>query len=305
MTFRETSDSATLETSHSGAPSSRPKSRLRKGALPKVEAEPSGVDLEEEEKTVILEETPALSADALRHSSGPAEDPVRLYLTQMGGIPLLSREDELRLANRIEVGQIQPAAPRRHPHGHDKLLALVDQVRHGQIDLDEVILLPEGGEPKPEEIKPLLATFTRIRRLEREIERLQVSLADKRRSKTTRANYHKWIAQNRAAIQGAVEKLPLKPALVEQMLAELRRRVVAISEAQTPKQVRELESPSAWERRRCSLPCGRSKRTIAWYARPSASSWRPTCAWSCPWPSVTSEASSRSSTSSRKATSGS
>src|SRR5580765_510807 len=179
MTFRETSDSATLETSHSGAPSSRPKSRLRKGALPKVEAEPSGVDLEEEEKTVILEETPALSADALRPSSGPAEDPVRLYLKEIGKVHLLTAQQEVSLGRRIEVGQIQlRRALAGIPMVTSKLLALVDQVRHGQIDLDEVILLPEGGEPKPEEIKPLLATFTRIRRLEREIERLQVSLAE-------------------------------------------------------------------------------------------------------------------------------
>jgi RNA polymerase primary sigma factor len=31
------------------------------------------------------------------------DDPVRMYLTQMGEIPLLSREDELRLAKRIEI----------------------------------------------------------------------------------------------------------------------------------------------------------------------------------------------------------
>jgi hypothetical protein len=31
------------------------------------------------------------------------DDPVRLYLTQMGEIPLLTREDELRLASRIEI----------------------------------------------------------------------------------------------------------------------------------------------------------------------------------------------------------
>ena len=92
MTFRETSDSAILEASHSGAASSRPKSRLRKGALPKLEAEPSGVDLEEEEKTVVLEETPALSAEALRPSSGPAEDPVRLYLKEIGKVHLLTAQ---------------------------------------------------------------------------------------------------------------------------------------------------------------------------------------------------------------------
>jgi hypothetical protein len=137
MTFRETSDSATLETSHSGAPSSRPKSRLRKGALPKVEAEPSGVDLEEEEKTVILEETPALSADALRPSSGPAEDPVRLYLKEIGKVHLLTAQQEVSLGRRIEVGQIQlRRALAGIPMVTSKLLALVDQVRHGQIDLD-------------------------------------------------------------------------------------------------------------------------------------------------------------------------
>ena len=36
-------------------------------------------------------------------SSEKIDDPVRMYLTQMGEIPLLSREDELRLAKKIEI----------------------------------------------------------------------------------------------------------------------------------------------------------------------------------------------------------
>jgi RNA polymerase primary sigma factor len=117
----------------------------------------------------------------------------------------------------------------------------VDRVRHAEVGLDEVIVLPEGGEPKPDEIKPLLAVFTRIRRLEREIQRLQESLQDKRRGKTTRANYHKWIAQNRAAIQTAVEKLPLKPGLVDQLVAEVRRQAKRLAEVRTSKDIRALE----------------------------------------------------------------
>jgi RNA polymerase primary sigma factor len=117
----------------------------------------------------------------------------------------------------------------------------VDRIRHAEVGLDEVIVLPEGGEPKPDEIKPLLAVFTRIRRLEREIQRLQESLQDKRRGKTTRANYHKWIAQNRAAIQTAVEKLPLKPGLVDQLVAEVRRQAKRLAEVRTSKDIRALE----------------------------------------------------------------
>src|SRR6266436_8361601 len=242
MTFRETSEATPLETSHSGAPSGRPKSRLRKGALPKVEAEPSGVDLEEEEKTVVLEETPALSADALRPGSGPAEDPVRLYLKEIGKVHLLTAQQEVSLGRRIEVGQIQlRRALAGIPMATAQLLARVDRIRHAELGLDEVIVLPEGGEPRPDEIKPLLAAFTRIRRLEREIARLQESLQDKRRGKSTRANYHKWIAQNRAAIQTAVEKLPLKPGLVDQLVADVRRQAKRLAELRVPKDVRGLE----------------------------------------------------------------
>ena len=138
---------------------------------------------------------------------------------------MLTAQQEVSLGRRIEVGQIQlRRALAGIPIATAQLLARVDRIRHAEVGLDEVIVLPEGGEPKPEEIKPLLAVFTRIRRLEREIERLQESLQDKRRGKTTRANYHKWIAQNRAAIQTAVEKLPLKPGLVDQLVADVRRQ---------------------------------------------------------------------------------
>lgn len=36
-------------------------------------------------------------------SSERIDDPVRMYLTQMGEIPLLSREEEIRLAKKIEL----------------------------------------------------------------------------------------------------------------------------------------------------------------------------------------------------------
>jgi RNA polymerase primary sigma factor len=244
MTFREADDPESPEAIHSEAAPAQPKSRLRTGALPKVEAEPSGVELEDEEKAaaVVLEETPALSEEALRPSAAPAEDPVRLYLKEIGKVHLLTAQQEVSLGRRIEAGQIQlRRALAGIPAATTQLLALVDRIRRAELGLDEVIVLPEGGEPKPDEIKPLLAVFTRIRRLEREIERLQESLRDKRRGKTTRANYHKWVAQNRAAIQTAVEKLPLKPALVDRLVGDVRRQAKRLAELRTPKDIRALE----------------------------------------------------------------
>jgi len=134
----------------------------------------------------------------------------------------------------------------------------------------KVIVLPEGGEPKPDEIEPLLAAFTRIRRLEREIERLQESLRDKRRGKTTRANYHKWIARNRATIQLAVEKLPLKPPWWTGSWSKAAARRSALRAPDTQGH-RALESEIGLARRRSRPRSTRSKGTTASCARPSAS----------------------------------
>ena len=149
---------------------------------------------------------------ALAPSAAPSEDPVRLYLKEIGKVPLLKAEEEVTIGQRIEAGQI---ALRRTlgaiPMATAHLGALVERVRKEEMPLDEVILLPEGGEPKPDEVKPMLAAVARVRRLQSEIERLEAALhAKKRRSAVTRANYHKWIAQNRVAIQTLMERLASK-----------------------------------------------------------------------------------------------
>jgi RNA polymerase primary sigma factor len=52
-----------------------------------------------EREEVAPDEGPVSEAPRL------VDDPIRLYLTQMGEVPLLSREDELRLAIRIEISR--------------------------------------------------------------------------------------------------------------------------------------------------------------------------------------------------------
>jgi RNA polymerase primary sigma factor len=194
------------------------------------------------DSAVEMDGTPALSEEALRPSASPAEDPVRLYLKEIGKVSLLKAADEVAIGQRIEVGQIALRRTLgRVPFATGQLLALVDRVRRQEVPLEDVILLPEGGDPSPSEVRSALAAFARIRRLEREIERLQTALTDKRRSKTTRANYNKWIAQNRVSIQGVLEKLPLKPALVDQLVGEIRRLVKAMGPATSRAELRQLE----------------------------------------------------------------
>ncbi len=252
MTFRETDSMTAIETGQFRGSSTEPKRRGRQPQIPSKGANPP-VDDELDrvvDTAVELDETPALSEEALRPSASPAEDPVRLYLKEIGKVSLLKAEEEVTIGRRIEVGQIAlRRAVGRVPFATAKLLALVDRVRREEVPLDDVILLPEGGEPTPSEVRSSLSAFARVRRLEREIERLQTALVDKRRSKTTRANYNKWIAQNRASIQSVLENLPLKPALADQLVGDIRQLVKSMGANKTRSELRQLEQTAGLGRK--------------------------------------------------------
>ncbi len=237
MTFRESSGPVDTEISQFTSLSSGPKPAAD-ADLRNLAASEAAADPEE-------------AAEVLEPSAAPSEDPVRLYLKEIGRVPLLKAVQEVSIGQRIEAGQI---ALRRAlasiPMATARLLAMVDRVRREEAPLDDLILLPEGGEPAPAEVRPMLAAFARIRRLERENARLAESLRSRKRSRASRANYHKWIAQNRAAIQGLVERLPLKPSLVDELVAESRdlaRRMTAA--ARDCKALRELEGQAGLARK--------------------------------------------------------
>ncbi len=170
------------------------------------------------------ESLPPVSEEALAPLPAKGEDPVRLYLKEIGKVPLLTAQQEVEIGRRIEVGQI---ALRRAlagiPMALRDLLEVGDRLRREEIPADDVIVLAEGGELDASEIRPVLNAFGRIRRLERETGRLRESLRDRRRSMATRQNYAKWMAANREAIQKIVAEMPLKPALIDLLVARMRR----------------------------------------------------------------------------------
>ena len=84
---------------------------------------------------------------------------------------------------------------------------------------DDVIVLPEGGELEAKAIRPVLLAFARMRRLERKIVRLEESLGDKRRSAASRAAPLRRSVSQREAIQKIVAEMPLKPALIDDLVA--------------------------------------------------------------------------------------
>jgi RNA polymerase primary sigma factor len=88
-----------------------------------------------------------LGADA----SEKTNDPVRMYLREMGAVPLLTREGEIELARRIERGQNSvKKALSRAPLVIREVLNLGQALERGHIMVEDVLLLPDS--PGDEEV---------------------------------------------------------------------------------------------------------------------------------------------------------
>ena len=73
---------------------------------------------------------------------GKTDDPMRMYLREMGQIPLLSREGEIVIAKRIEEGQLEVSrATVSTPIAIDAVLEIADRLRKDEISITEVVIV--------------------------------------------------------------------------------------------------------------------------------------------------------------------
>ena len=71
-------------------------------------------------------------------------DPVRMYLREMGTVPLLTREGEVEIAKRIERGQMRVLkAISRSPIVIREVIALSDDLKRGVRNVKEVVIFDE------------------------------------------------------------------------------------------------------------------------------------------------------------------
>ncbi len=72
---------------------------------------------------------------------GRTTDPVRMYMREMGTVELLTREDEIALAKRIENGNRQVAqAVALSPRALRLLISFTDKIEAGEMKLTEVVV---------------------------------------------------------------------------------------------------------------------------------------------------------------------
>ena len=140
-------------------------------------------------------------------------DPVRMYLREMGTVPLLTREGEVEIAKRIERGQLRVLkALSRSPIVINELLAMGEDLKKGVRSIKEVVTFDEE-EITDEILQNRLKEFTgkiddlaKAYKKANQIQEKFVEISQKKRPKDHR-RYRRQLARAVVAASLAVRKL--------------------------------------------------------------------------------------------------
>jgi RNA polymerase primary sigma factor len=135
----------------------------------------AGVEILEEPRTEFdkkAEESEEFADVELAQDFGDkTNDPVRMYLREMGTVPLLTREGEIELAKRVERGQgsVRKALS-RSPLVIRDIIQLGEDLLNRAVSIRDVLILPDLGgteEDFSEQTAELLAQIEEIEKLYR------------------------------------------------------------------------------------------------------------------------------------------
>ncbi|MBI4240197.1 MAG: hypothetical protein HY613_00640, partial [Candidatus Rokubacteria bacterium] len=205
------------------------------GRLPS-EMEPRAEEAEEAMEPVEIDLTPG--------PVGRTEDPVRLYLREMGRVSLLTREGEIALAKRIEEGKEEVARAILGTNlAIEKIRALREELKKGLVVVKDVVDYSdeEFPEEREEELtRDVIHALASVDRLLREREKflvdakkLRARYAGKRRRKD--APWFKLEAQARAKqekVLATLRGLNLHPSRIDLWVHDLKRLVDKVIKAE-------------------------------------------------------------------------
>ena len=193
--------------------------------LEETPAETSESELEPE-----LKEEAEEAAEKTYTDTADSSDPVRLYLKEMGNFQLLSREQEVEIAKRIEEGEKEVEAEvLRSPVMLDHVIALCARVEAGEASLREVFEESEESEPDEErgseadekQRKRLLSAAQKLADLRHRInageERLRARPAPRRKTALQTQ-----LARLRGQAKSLLAALQLSRRVYEAVITELR-----------------------------------------------------------------------------------
>jgi len=157
-------------------------------------------------------------------------DPVRMYLREMGTVPLLTREGEVTIAKRIERGQlVVMKAITRSPIVIKELIAVGDDLRKGVRSIKEIVQFDDEElteEKIANKTKQTLKHIDKIAKLYDNALKQAIRLEKTPKAKKRSYIHAKWdVARTRVEISLAVRDIDFNPFEKKRLIDKMRGTV--------------------------------------------------------------------------------
>ena len=202
--------------------------------------EQAAVVVPEDEEDLDEEIELDLSAGTLEKTN----DPVRLYLREMGVVPLLTREGEVAIAKRIERGQLKTQkAISRSPIAVRELLKIGEELEAGRLNIRDTVTFSEqaeltGDEDKADEYRAWtiegIQNISKIYKVAlKEWERLREEQREMRGKKTKKiTRLQRRVARLRLEVAQEIGRLNLTERARQRLINAIRAVQKSVREAE-------------------------------------------------------------------------
>lgn len=154
------------------------------------------------------------------------DDPVRMYLREMGKVPLLDREGEIEIAKRIEEGHLKVfQAVFKLNATTRELRKLTEKLEKNSIRLEDLVQVETGGlHPHlsgKKELKKYVGILKRIMGLRDEVVSLESKLK-KKMQEGERSKLLRQLESRNKKLQEEYRKIKLNPAQLERLVEKIK-----------------------------------------------------------------------------------
>jgi len=176
----------------------------------------------------------AESADEAREAVEKTNDPVRMYLREMGTVKLLDREGEVRIAKRIEQGEAKIyQALANNPVVLEEILKLLENAGRDSRIVDELVNAPDEDDEEAEEkpslddrstrrIEGILGSFRKIGALDKDIKRMKFKARTIKKGTKTLARIEASIDKKIADMAKLIRAADFTPAVLNRAIGILK-----------------------------------------------------------------------------------
>jgi RNA polymerase primary sigma factor len=210
---------------------------------------PEALGLSFEEDPKFLDPEAAHEADFLHpqpvEESIYTDDPVRVYLREMGAVPLLTREGEVDLARRMERGKLRmQKAISRSALVQGVAVELSEALRKGTVELEGVADLGDVEEGSPADMKvraDAAKLFAEVSVLHKKLQQMTEKVeATPVSSKKPRRRLQAKLNRSKVETSIAIRRCPFKANKWKEFSREIERAVEEISHLDS--EIKKLET---------------------------------------------------------------